>query len=291
MHKMTEERHVPFIKCNLGKKITIFGFKHTWGTIIYLAGCNFKCMGCSTARENIGVTLSSDSAVDLSKRVCEYANKQISDVTVTGGEPTLNSNYLIELMSSLKEINVRVGLYTNGYLLGQNLIQELESVQLDLLKLDLKALDPKVHHRYTERDNSSVLKAVELLNNSDLNFYIVTVLIPDIVDVYEVRKIAKYLSSVNDDIKYLIKPFSPNSAPKNISRVPTSKEMSSALNMAQKYLNNVEAQGITHTVEGYTLIAYDATSDDVVKYIINRSKLIEPYGKTEYISFEELILR
>lgn len=288
-----ETRQVPFIKCHLGQKTSIFGFKHTWETIIYLSGCNFKCKGCFTARENIGIQLSSDDVVDLSTKVWKYANKQASDITVTGGEPTLNPDYLIKLVSGLKDINDRVGLYTNGYLLGQNLVQELESVQLDLLKLDLKALDPEIHYKYTGRDNSSVLKAIQLLNNSDLNFYIVTVLIPEIIDVGEIEKIAKYLSSIDNEINYLIKPFSPNSAPSNVGRAPTPEEMSSALTAAQKYLNNVEAQGITHTYEGHTLTAYDSKSIDIIedyKKDKDESKQTEPYENTEYISFEELIL-
>ncbi len=298
VHKgeVVESRHVPvpFIRCSIGQKVKIFGIKPTWDVFIYLAGCNFKCRGCSILyRGKIGRPLSADYVVDIFTLVCEYAYKELSDVTVTGGEPTLDSNYLIELVSRLKDLKVRVGLYTNGYLLERNLIQELESVQLDLLKLDVKALDPEIHYRYTGRDSSSVLKAVELLNNSNLNFYIVTVLIPNFVDVYEIEKIAKFLSSINDGIKYLIKPFSPNVARSKVSRAPTPKEMSSALSVAQKYLKNVEAQGITHTFKyERTLTAYDATSNDIIKHlkeVEKRFKLIEPYKKTEYISFEELI--
>ena len=106
-------RRMPFIMCYLGpevKNVRIFGLKPTWEVGICLAGCNFKCKGCYTlARKKIGKLLSVDEVTDIYIRTCKYAYNELSDVTITGGEPTLDPDYLIKLVTNLGSLKHRMG--------------------------------------------------------------------------------------------------------------------------------------------------------------------------------------
>jgi molybdopterin converting factor small subunit len=61
---------------------------------------------------------------------------------------------------------------------------------------------------------------------------------PGIVDAVEIEQIAKFLASVNKNIKYRINPFAPIFAYERVSRRPTLAEMERAYAIASKYLPN-----------------------------------------------------
>jgi len=135
-----------------------------------------------------------------------------------------------------------------AHLLNHKVIHLLKSLDVNYIKLDLKAYSNKIHKWYTGHSNSNILKAVELLNRYDFSFYTRTIFIPDIVDLNEIDKIAKFLSQVNRNIPYKIYQFATEySDNENLKKSPESKDMKNAFDIAKKYLNNVEYY-ITQTV-------------------------------------------
>lgn len=207
-----------------------------------LAGCNFDCRACfAVAKGMVGQEFSVEELLDFFVKVCKFMWGGIaSEVALTGGEPTLSFDYLLTLLRELKKLDVgRVELSTNGYLLGQNdRVMRLKAEGIDLVKIDLKAHTDSIHRWYTGQSNSNVLKAIGLLHEFNLNFRVRTIFIPGIVDFDEIEKIASFIGSISTNIPYRIYQFAPRRT--TISRVPTRDEMLRALDIAKRYLNNVE---------------------------------------------------
>jgi len=209
---------------------------------INLAGCNFDCRACfAVAKGAVGQKFSVEELLDFFVKVCKRIFGGIAnEVAITGGEPTLDFDYMLALLRELKKLGAsRVELSTNGYLLGQNdRLMQLKDEGIDLIKIDLKAHTDSIHRWYTGQSNSNVLKAIKLLRELNLNFRVRTIFIPGIVDLSEIEKIACFLGGINSDIPYRIYQFAPRRT--KISRVPTRDEMLKALDIAKRYLNNVE---------------------------------------------------
>lgn len=209
---------------------------------INLAGCNFDCRACfAVAKDWVGRDFTTEELLNFFIKACKLMWKGIADeVVLTGGEPTISSHYLLDLLKGLKELGIgKIELSTNGYLLGEDCVTKLKAGGIDLVKLDLKAYTEGVHRWYTGRGNGNVLRAIRLLHKLGLNFLIRTIFIPNIVDIDEVERIAAFLSEVNENIPYRIYQFAPGKT--GISRKPEREEILRAFDVAKQYLRNVEA--------------------------------------------------
>lgn len=202
---------------------------------ITLSDCNFKCRGCfSPARDIKGKEMSVDELVNLLKKASlDHYQKLPEEVIITGGEPTLNRDYLLDLVSKLDSTDVIME--TNGYLLDEEYVEELTRAGLDEVMLDLKAYDEELHNWYTGFSNRPILDNVEVIHEK-IRLVVKTVYIPGIIDEGEIENIARFISNIHPEIEYRINDFKPS---KGISRTPTDKEMKNAYLAAKKHLKNV----------------------------------------------------
>jgi pyruvate formate lyase activating enzyme len=227
-------RRVPFLTCEVTPRRKVK---------INLSGCNFDCRGCfAIAKKDTGRILSVRHLVDLLVASCHLIyGGLVDDVQMTGGEPTTDKDYLLSLTRELRGIGVtKIGVSTNGHMLDRDLVDEFRSLPVDYVKLDLKEFTDEIHKWYTGESNLNVLRAVKLLHEYGLNFYVRTIFMPGIVDVYEIEKIAKFLSHVSTNMRYRLYQFAPEQLGDELSRSPTEDEMLKAFGAAKKYLENVE---------------------------------------------------
>ncbi len=208
-----------------------------------LTGCNFRCKGCfRPARDEGGTLLTADETLGRMERAClNYYGNMPTEAMITGGEPTLDKEYLLGLVRGLKAKGFeKIVLMTNGYALGEDetYVTELEAAGLTEAHVDVKAFSEDIHQWYTGASNKPVLRAIEKLDGSGIKLIVQTVYMPGIVGDAEVEKIAQFLASVNKGIKYRINPFAPIFAYEQITRRPTLDEMERAYEAASQYLPN-----------------------------------------------------
>jgi pyruvate-formate lyase-activating enzyme len=152
---------------------------------------------------------------------------------------------------------------------------------VNYIKLDLKAYSKDIHKWYTGKSNERILKAVKLLHNHGLNFYVRTIVIPNIVDADEVEKIAKFLSSIDVNILYRLYEFAPEQLENKLSRKPTEEEMVKAYNAAKKHLKNVEF----FIYKPWKPSTYKTTYDPNYKVVeIRADELLETFLKIDKIA-------
>ena len=92
-------------------------------------GCNLKCRFCDTTPN----FFSRKSVYGLLDEICRHSDYHA--VSLTGGEPLLQLNFLKELAYHLKKKDIKVYLETNG-ILYDNLLEVIDSV--DIISMDFK---------------------------------------------------------------------------------------------------------------------------------------------------------
>ncbi len=223
-------RYVPFITLSELKP-------RVW---ITLSGCNFKCKGCfSLARNPIGEQMTVEQLISLVKDSASGCYSALEEAVITGGEPTLNRHYLVDLVSQLKEFVGWIVLDTNGFLLDDAYLEELIAAGLTEVTFDLKAWSEKLHEWYTGYSNKSVLENIRNAYGK-VKLVVNTVYIPGIVDDREIEHIAKFLAEIdtNDEIDYRINRFRAELSYEKISRNPYPEEIERAYSIVAKYMKN-----------------------------------------------------
>jgi pyruvate formate lyase activating enzyme len=208
-----------------------------------LTGCNFRCKGCfRPARDGGGTPLTASETLELMDKAClKYYRKIPAKALITGGEPTLDKEYLLRLVTGLHErAFTEIVLMTNGYALGtdEQYVAELETAGLTEAHVDVKAFSDDVHRSYTGKSNQPVLKAVEKLNASGIKLLVQTIYMPGLVEASEIEQIAQFLARINGDIRYRINPFVPVFAYEQVTRRPTLEELEHAYEIVSRYLPN-----------------------------------------------------
>ncbi len=210
-----------------------------------LTGCDFRCRGCfRPARDGGGTLLSPEETLKRAEQAClKHYGKLPTKAMITGGEPTLDKEFLLTLVNGLKEKGFEeIILMSNGYEIGRegnsNYAAELRGAGLTEAHIDIKAFSDDIHIWYTCMSNKPVLNAVRMLNDTGIELLIQTVYMPGIVDVEEIEQIAIFLSNVNSNIKLRINPFAPTFAFERVTERPTIEDMERAYKIAAEYLPN-----------------------------------------------------
>ena len=227
-----EYRYIPFITLSELKP-------RVW---ITLSGCNFKCKGCfSIARDTVGEPMAVEQLINLVKKSSNdyYGATPLEEAVITGGEPTLNKRYLLDLVSQLKEFVGWIVLDTNGYFLDDAYLKELIEAGLTEVTFDLKVWDEKLHEWYTGHSNKKILANIRNAYGK-IKLVVNTVYIPGIADDPEIEQIAKFLSEIDDkgEIDYRINRFRAELSHEKISRNPYPEEIERAYLIVAKYMKN-----------------------------------------------------
>ena len=127
--------------------------------VLFLQGCHLQCKYChnrDTWDINSGEYKSLD---DIFDKIMRYKNYIFPNggVTVTGGEPLLQSKFLVELFTKLKSENIHTCIDTSGMLPLTNDIQKVLELT-DLVLLDIKHIDDEKCKNLVGRSNTSELR-------------------------------------------------------------------------------------------------------------------------------------
>lgn len=122
--------------CGL-QKTTLLDFPGHVAATVFLNGCNFRCPFCHNPD-----LLTPGTPELLSKQeFLSFLQKRtavLEGICITGGEPTLAGNELIEFIHSVKELGYLVKLDTNGY--QPDILKTLCNKHLlDYIAMDIKA--------------------------------------------------------------------------------------------------------------------------------------------------------
>lgn len=114
-----------------------------------------------------------------------YANG--GGITVTGGEPLMQIDFMIDLFTLAKEKNIHTCIDSSGIAYNpDSAVQQEKLARLmeltDLVMLDIKHIDSEKHKDLTQQPNTNILKFAEYLNDKHVDMWIRHVVVPGITD-------------------------------------------------------------------------------------------------------------
>ena len=156
--------------------------------VVFLQGCPMRCKYChnpDTWEIGGGTEVTVQELMELyDKNKAFYHN---GGITVTGGEPLLQVDFLIELFRMAKDKGVHTCIDTSGitYKEGESeynkKLDELLAIT-DLVMLDIKHIDPKGHLELTGKDNAGILAFAYHLEELGVPVWIRHVIVEGITD-------------------------------------------------------------------------------------------------------------
>jgi pyruvate formate lyase activating enzyme len=158
-------------------------------SVVFFAGCPFRCPYCQNHR-----LLTGGIEVKPEQIVAEVRKNYLVDgVCLTGGEPLAqNLDELIELIKGFKGVGLAVKIDTNGYY-----PEKLEKIidLIDYVAMDFKTTPEKYAELTGKKDSAErVLKSLEIIVNSGVDYEIRTTVVPTILDENDLIEMGKILA-------------------------------------------------------------------------------------------------
>lgn len=152
--------------------------------VIFLAGCAMRCQFChnpDTWNMQTGTPYTADELLEKAMRYRSYWGEN-GGITVSGGEPLLQIDFLIELFRKAKEQGIHTTLDTSGNPFTREepffgKFQELMQYT-DLFLLDIKQIDDEQHKILTGCTNQNILDLARYLSDEKKPVWIRHVLVP-----------------------------------------------------------------------------------------------------------------
>lgn len=173
--------------------------------VIFLQGCNFDCIACHNPQTIplAGGDHFRTEVRDLLPRL-RRAAPFLSGITVSGGEATLQPDFLVELFSAIRhdaELSRLTCFIDSNGSADEATWRRLAPVT-DGTMIDLKCFDPEIHRAMTGQSNQPVLDSIRLLHDLDL-LYEVRLLILDGVndDPDLLGRTAEWLASIDTEMR------------------------------------------------------------------------------------------
>jgi len=156
--------------------------------VIFCQGCPMRCKYChnpDTWETGKGMRMSPEELIAEYMRNKAFYSR--GGITVTGGEPLLQIDFLLELFALAKEKNIHTCIDTSGatYREGESAYnQKLDRLMAmtDLVMLDIKHIDEAAHRELTGMPNEGILAFAKYLERKNVPLWIRHVVVPGITD-------------------------------------------------------------------------------------------------------------
>jgi len=167
----------------------------------------FKCVNScpnETIRQ-VGYEITSKELLNEIKKDKSFFDESNGGVTISGGEPLLQIDFLEETIMLCKEDNLHVAIDTSGYSDFENFERILPYT--DLFLYDIKFINEEKHIKYTGVSNSLILENLNKLLQKNIEINIRIPLIPDINSNEDIDDIISYLQKIRFTGKISILPY------------------------------------------------------------------------------------
>ena len=173
--------------------------------VIFLQGCPMRCLYChnpDTWEPNIGEQQSVEEVLEGF-----YSNLPFyrhGGVTVTGGEPMMQMDFLIELFTKLKKDHIHTCIDTSGIMFQPSnavFMEKLEKLLqvTDLIMLDIKHINGEEHKKLTAHSNERILAFARYLDEQNIPIWVRHVIVPGITFYQEyLEQLGTFLGTLNN---------------------------------------------------------------------------------------------
>lgn len=156
--------------------------------VVFVQGCPMRCAYChnpDTWAMTGGTIMEAAEILEQYDRNKAFYNG--GGITVTGGEPLMQVDFLLELFTLAKEKGIHTCIDSSGIAFNPNnkpFVEKLDKLMklTDLVMLDIKHIDPQKHKELTSQPNENILAFASYLNEKGVDMWIRHVVVPGITD-------------------------------------------------------------------------------------------------------------
>ena len=150
--------------------------------VVFMQGCPLRCNCCHNPETwdfNGGQEITAQELFDKIIRCKSYFGKN-GGVTFSGGEPLMQSDFLLKFIPLLKNEGIHIAIDTSGCVFNETVKKVLDLC--DLVLLDYKYTNETDYLKYTGMDIGKADSFLNYLNSINKPVWIRQVLIPEIND-------------------------------------------------------------------------------------------------------------
>ncbi len=187
--------------------------------VIFLQGCALRCQFChnpdSWEAHNSSVEMTdAQTLLEQALRYQKYWGRdgKKGGITVSGGEPMLQMEFVTALFELAHQKGVHTTLDTAGQPYREDAAYQKAFARLmdatDLVMLDLKAMDEKLHKRVTGMGNANILAMARKLSGMGKTMWIRHVLVPGLTDGEDdLRQMAAFIKKLKTVERVEVLPY------------------------------------------------------------------------------------
>jgi pyruvate formate lyase activating enzyme len=165
--------------------------------VVFTQGCPLRCQYChnpDTWKLKEGKKVSTEALMQKIIKIKPYIERSGGGLTISGGEPTMQPEFTLDLLRKAKAEGLHTAVDTSGFVELAEFKKLLP--YLDLVLLDIKTMDDLIHQELTGVSNQKTLKLVELLETEKQPYWVRQVIVPGITDdLKKMRQFAEYLKT------------------------------------------------------------------------------------------------
>ncbi|NNG27266.1 MAG: glycyl-radical enzyme activating protein [Ignavibacteriaceae bacterium] len=201
-------------------------------TTVFFKGCPLRCLWCHNPeshkilpekfegcnfRGNINHSLSSQNdevgrevtILEVMKEIEKdsvFYEQSGGGVTFSGGEPTIQPDFLFSLLKECNEMGLHTTVDTCGYVPTRVFEKIIDYT--DLFLYDLKLINDELHHKYTGVSNKVIHTNLKWLDNNDQNICIRIPVVPGITDAQEnISETINFLTKLDNISEISLLPY------------------------------------------------------------------------------------
>jgi len=211
--------------------------------VVFMQGCPLRCIYChnrDTWDIHGGREYTSDEVVDEMKKYLVFINLSKGGITISGGEPTLQAEFVTEVFMKCKKIAVHTALDTCGFVDVDKVKDLLQYT--DLVLLDIKHAVEEKHRKITGVSNQKIREFARYTKEKGIPLWVRYVLVPGYTDSKEDLELAaRFISELDNVQKIEVLPYhsmgmykwkmSGQEYPLKEAKEPTARQVSAAMDI------------------------------------------------------------
>ncbi len=187
--------------------------KETFGTVdgpgiryvLFMQGCPLRCLYChnpDTWETGTGTEITAEEVLNDYKKNASFYNN--GGITVTGGEPLLQIDFITHLFKKAKEANIHTCIDTSGITFNPHSAEIINKFTellkyTDLIMLDIKHIDPVKHKFLTGADNKNILAFAKFTEEKNTPLWVRHIIIEGYTDdpLY-LKKLGEFIGTLKN---------------------------------------------------------------------------------------------
>jgi pyruvate formate lyase activating enzyme len=217
-------------------------------TVLFFDKCNFMCPFCQNWELIIHPERFPAIQWDDIKKKLNVKKEWIDGVVLTGGEPLVHEDEVVDIIKRVRDLGFLVKLDTNGAY-PEKLRKLINAKLLDYVAIDIKA---PLNERYEVATGTKVnIEKIKesiftLLRENEVDYEFRTTCVPGLINEEAMKEIG---AQIKDARRWFLQQYIPTNAYKEEYRKLSSlkkPEIDKLLHIAREYVDNVKWRGQTY---------------------------------------------